>query len=162
MDPEALLDMERSVRFFYLLKLAFGAKISGQNFGVSIKSSGRFNTNRIHNILEDFHFRMAGVVIECLPFQEFIPRYDRKKTLFYLDPPYFGNEDDYGKDVFSRSDFEKLAVILGSIKGRFIMSLNDRPEVRKIFANFKISSVKTTYTVARNNGMKAGEVLITN
>src|SRR3954470_11964895 len=34
-DPATLTDLERAARFIYLQKLAFGGKVSGQNFGVS-------------------------------------------------------------------------------------------------------------------------------
>jgi DNA adenine methylase len=35
-------------------------------------------------------------VIECLPWSDFVARYDSPTTLFYLDPPYWGSETDYG------------------------------------------------------------------
>lgn len=90
-----------------------------------------------------------GFVIKCLPFDAFIPRYDRQTTLFYLDQPYRGSEGDYGKDpLFQRPDFERLAHVLGAIKGRFIVSLNDIPEVRELFAAFDLEAVETTYHVA--------------
>jgi hypothetical protein len=41
-------------------------------------------------------------VIERLPFDQFITRYDMQRTRFYLDPPYWHSEDDYGPDLFSR------------------------------------------------------------
>ena len=37
--------------------------------------------------------------MENLDWLDFIDRYDRPETLFYLVPPYFGNEDDYGFEV---------------------------------------------------------------
>jgi len=56
---------------------------------------------------------------------ELLDRYDRPGTLFYLDPPYWGSEADYGPGVFCRSDFERLAEKLAGLKGHFVMSLND-------------------------------------
>lgn len=115
-------------------------------------------------MLEDLHSRLSGVVIECLDYSEFIRRYDGEATLFYLDPPYFGCENDYGKSVFERADFARLASQLAGIKGRFLMSLNDVPQVRQIFAGFRIEAVTTTYNIAakQSGGGKAGEVLIGN
>lgn len=98
-------------------------------------------------------------MIECLDFGDFIARYDRPGTLFYLDPPYWGNETDYGRDIFRREDFERMAAQLGGIRGRFILSLNDRPEVRETFRAFDIEAVRTTYTVGKA-ARSAGEVLI--
>ncbi|WP_210404006.1 hypothetical protein [Pararhodobacter marinus] len=68
--------------------------------------------------------------VTCMDFAAFIDRIDRPGVLFYLDPPYYGCEDDYGRELFSRARFEELAEQLGRLKGRFILSLNDRPEVR--------------------------------
>jgi len=162
-DPATLTDLERAARFLYLQRTAFGGKVSGRNFGISPSTPARFDTTKLGPMLEDLHTRLAGVVIECLPYGEFIARYDRPETLFYLDPPYWGCEADYGKALFERADFERLAAQLEGIQGRFIMSLNDRPAVRKIFSAFEIEAVVTSYSVARkvdSRGM-AGEVLIT-
>ena len=111
---------------------------------------------------QDLHSRLTRVVIECLPYQAFIPRYDTAKTLFYLDPPYYNCEDYYGKDLFHRDDFATLSELLGEIQGRFILSLNDVPEVRALFKSFKIETVKTRYSVQKGKQKEAGEVLISN
>jgi len=57
------------------------------------------------------------VTIEQLRHGEFIRRYDRTGMLRYLDPPYWGCEKDYGKDVFFRGDFDQLAAQIAGIKG---------------------------------------------
>ena len=67
------------------------------------------DVSTLEPMLEDLHSRLAGVVIECLDWADFIPRYDSADTLLYLDPPYWGCEDDYGKAMFARADFERLA-----------------------------------------------------
>ncbi len=115
-------------------------------------------------MLEDLHVRMAGVVIECLDYGDFIRRYDSPGTLFYLDPPYWSCETDYGKDMFSRASFEAMAEQLTTIKGRFIMSINDTPEVRDLFAAFEIMEVRTTYSVAKQaaGSGKVSELLVRN
>lgn len=162
-DPARLTDMQRAARFLYLQRLAFGGKVAGQNYGVDATGGARFNMTRLAPILEDVHERLSGVVIECLPWQDFIGRYDRKGMLFYLDPPYYGNECDYGAGLFSRDQFDDMAAMLRRIKGRFILSLNDRPEVREIFKAFTITGVETTYTIAgSDNAKRVGEVIITN
>lgn len=105
--------------------------------------------------------RLAGVVIECLDFEAFLRRYDSPGTLFYLDPPYWGSEGDYGKALFGRGDFERLAGALRGLKGRFLMSINDVPEIRAMFAWARIEEVKTTYTIAGKGAARpAAELLI--
>lgn len=159
-DPSTLTDLERAARFLYLQRLAFGGKITGRSFGVDTVGSARFNIGRLGIILEEVHERLSGVVIENLDWREFIDRYDRPGALFHLDPPYFGNEGDYGKGAFSRDRIAEMAEHLVTIKGRFMISLNDRPEVRDIFSPFPIGRVDLTDTVAGGGGKDVGEVLI--
>lgn len=159
-DPSTLTDLERAARFLYLQRLAFGGKVSGQNFGVTMLG-GRFNLLKLAPQLEDIHERMAGVTIENLPWRKIIERYDRPGTLFYLDPPYWGNEDDYGKAVFGRDHFEEMAELLGSIRGRFILSLNAVQGVFETFSKFSIEEVDCTYSVGGgDHGKAVKEVLI--
>ncbi|WP_102226883.1 DNA adenine methylase [Acidimangrovimonas sediminis] len=148
-DPETLTDLERAARFLYLQRTAFGGKVSGRNFGVAKDRPGRFNLTTLEPMLEDLHSRLAGVVIECLDWSEFITRYDGPGTLFYLDPPYWGCETDYGKAMFGREDFTRMAAQLAGIRGQFLLSINDVPEVREIFGRFSVEEVKTTYTVGK-------------
>ena len=161
-DPDTLTDLERAARFLYLQRTAFGGKPSGQNFSVAREHPARFDVTKLAPMLEELHTRLTSVVIECLHFRDFIPRYDTAATLFYLDPPYFGCEDYYGKDLFSRDDFETLRDLLTDIKGRFILSLNDTMEIRDIFAGFNIQGVDTRYSVRRGKTKEASELLITN
>jgi len=162
-DPSTLTDLQRSARFLYLQRLAFGGKVASRHFGVSTSTPARFDVTKLAPVLEALHERLAHVVIERLHWAAFIDRYDRPGTLFYLDPPYFGCEDDYGAELFDRSQFAVMAERLARLKGRFILSLNDRPEVRETFAGFTIEGVETTYSIAGgDNAQRAGEVIISN
>lgn len=69
--------------------------------------------------------------------------YSRPETFFYLDQPYFFSTDDY---AISFDRFGPLAGFLAGLKGRFILSLNDCPEVRKIFSIFYLLRVTLTYS----------------
>jgi len=160
-DPTTLTDLERAARFLFLQRTAFGGKVRGRTFGVQPGMPGRFDVTKLGPLLEDVPARLAGVVIERLPYAEFLRRYDRPGTLFYLDPPYFGSESDYGQGLFSREDFQLMAVALRALRGRFILSLNDHPEVRRIFAGFPLREVETTYSIGGGGkAIKAGELVI--
>ncbi len=160
-DPETLTDLQRAARFLFLQRTAFGGKVSGRNFGISTDRPARFNLTTLEPDLEALHERLSGVTVTCLDFAAFIDRIDRPSTLFYLDPPYYGCEDDYGRALFSRDRFEDLAEQLGRLKGRFILSLNDLPEVREIFGRFQIEAVETSYSIAAKGSLpERGEVLI--
>lgn len=159
-DAGTLTDLERAVRFLYLQRTAFGGKVTGQNYGVSHHRSGRFDVLRLERTLADIHERLSGVIIERLPFADFIRRYDTPQTLFYLDPPYWGSEGDYGRDLFGRPDFDLLVAVLKALKGRFILSINDAPATRELFADFTFAEVATHYSIAAGGGNKPAAELI--
>jgi DNA adenine methylase len=162
-DPATLTDMQRAARFLYLQRLAFGGKVSGRNFGLAPDRPARFNLTTLEPDLEALHSRLAGVTVTCLDFAPFIRRVDRPGALFYLDPPYWGSEADYGPGLFGRARFEELAEVLAGLQGRFILSLNDVEGVRKTFAAFTVTAVRTRYTVAgRGTSQDAAELLISN
>ena len=163
-DPETLTDLQRAARFLYLQRTAFGGKPSGQNFAVSTERPARFNLTTMEPDLEALHSRLSTVTITCMDYAAFLSRVDRERTLFYLDPPYWGCEDDYGKGLFNRDDFDRMAEHLATLKGRFLMSINDVPEIRKTFAAFHIAEVKTTYTITTgpSRSKERAELIISN
>ncbi len=160
MDPATLTDLERAARFLYLQRLSFGGKVAGQSFGTSPGTPGRFNVTKLEPMLADVHERLAGVMIENLPWDELIGKYDTADTLFYLDPPYWDCESDYGKGIFSKSDFRKMAKLLAGIKGRFLLSINDVPQIREIFDGFEFQEVTLKYDMGQGAGTPARELII--
>ena len=100
--------------------------------------------------------------IENKPYDQVIQRFDKPGTFFYVDPPYWDCEKDYGEGLFSKDDFGRLAALLGAVKGKFILSLNDTPGVRETFADFRIEAVKTRYSISGSSKQEAAEVLISN
>jgi len=161
-DPATLTDLERAARFLYLSRLAFGGQHRGV-FGVASDRPARFSLSRLEPLLDAAHERLEGVVFENLDWAEVITRYDGPNTLFYLDPPYWGCEADYGKGLFDRDQFALMAKTLGSIQGAFVLSINDVPEIRELFAGFECEPVRLTYTVARGRPEgKSGELVVCN
>ena len=161
--PETLTDIQKAVRFYYLLKSGFAAKIENPTFNISPSGKPRLNLLRIEEELSAVHLRLSRVYIENRPYKAIITRFDRPDTFFYCDPPYYGYEDYYGKGLFSRDDFQELHGILSKIKGKFIMSINDHKEIRSIYRDFDIETVKTSYTAGGGDKRKeVKELLIRN
>jgi DNA adenine methylase len=163
LDPASLTDLERSARFLYLQRLAYGGKVTSRSFGVDPHSPAGFDMTKIPPLLEALHERLARVTIERLSWDELIPRYDLPDALFYLDPPYYGSEGDYGRGLFDRSHFARMAALLESIKGRFLLSQPDHPEVRRIFAPFAMAAVDVKYSIGGGERtVDAVELVISN
>jgi DNA adenine methylase len=105
-----------------------------------------FDLFRVEEELSAVQLRVARVYIENKDQKDLIACCDRPETFFYLDPAYYGCENDYGAGIFSREDFPKLNGILKNLRGTFLLSINDHPQTREIFKGFKIVKVKTQYT----------------
>jgi len=159
-DPRTLSDIQRAARFFYLQKNCYGGLVTRKNFAISVQEGSNYNPHRIPLVLHMAHERLLGVQLECLPYQDILKLYDRPETFFYLDPPYFGLP--YYNFNFAEKDFVELAEHLRSLKGKFLLSLNDRPEVRSMFSDFNISELALHYSAQKKAERRYGELLISN
>ena len=142
---ETLTDIQRAARFYYLQKQAFGGKVADHTFGTSSTSAPRFNLLRIEEELSMAHLRLSRTLIEHLDWQQCIKRYDRPHTLFYCDPPYWGTEG-YGVE-FGLENYDHMAELARSIKGKMIISVNDIPEMRQVFNGLNIQTVDISYNL---------------
>ncbi|MEQ8396412.1 DNA adenine methylase [Thalassobaculum sp.] len=162
-DPESLTDIERAARFVYLQYSGFGGKATGRSFGVDPSSPARFQPRRVAHLLRRVHDRLEGVVIECLDAGAFLQRYDRPYTLFYLDPPYIGCEDDYGAELFSAIDHRRIADHLVGLQGAFVLSINDCDQARELFGRWRLVEVELAYTInPEAAGVRRRELIVTN
>lgn len=159
--PETLTDIQRAARFFYLQKLAFGGRGDNPSFGTATTSPPKLNLLRVEEDLSAAHLRLSQVYIEHLPWMDCVKRYDRPHTLFYCDPPYW-QVTGYGVE-FGWDHYIILADTMRTIEGKMIISINDHPDIRSLFSDFRIQELKTTYTVGGGGSAKpAGELLIFN
>ncbi|MBS9781676.1 MAG: DNA adenine methylase [Gammaproteobacteria bacterium] len=159
---DTLTDIQRAARFLYIHRNSFGGKVVDNHFGTSTTRHSKYDVQTIETELLLARKRLSRCTIENLGYAEVISRYDREHTFFYIDPPYYDCENVYGKGIFSKADFEQLAKQLANIKGKFLLSLNDRPEVREIFKAFNIEDEQVRYSVSLGKGEMFGEVLISN
>ena len=107
--------------------------------------------------------RMANVVVENQDFETLIKHYDRPDAFFYADPPYFSTEDMY-EVGFGWDDHVRLRDTLKSIKGKFLLSYNDCPEIRELYEGFSLFDFSRTHSMAQRYeaGKEFKELLIGN
>lgn len=155
LNSRGLTDIQRAARFFYLVKSSFGCD---RNTYATAPKSLKRATEYLAKIQE----RLKNVIIEQKDFADLIKVYDRTEALFYLDPPYTGTEKYY-KVSFTASDHQRLFEILKDIKGRFILSYNDDPDICSLYKDFHIDKITRNNTLsAGNNAKQFGELIITN
>lgn len=156
--PHVLTDVQRAARFLYLQKLSFGGKVSSQTFGISPSSPPRFNILRLEEDLSQAHLRLSRVWIEHLGWEECLRKWDREYTLHFMDPPYWETEG-YGVP-FNLDQYEKLAEAMRTMKGSAILTINDHPEMKRIFKGYVMDSVDIDYTIGGGGTGKGRKELI--
>jgi len=158
---ETLTDIQRAARFLYLQKQAFGGKVAGQTFGTSTTHRPRFNIFTMEQDLADAHYRLAHTTIEHLDWKRLIEKYDREHSLFYCDPPYWETEG-YGVE-FRFEEYEAMVKLAKTIKGKMIISINNHPDIRKVFEGLNVREVNIRYTVGgRGKSPEVKELIYTN
>lgn len=146
-SPEVLTEIQRAARMYYLIKTSFGADI--RSFGCT---PGK-DASVIKNI-EKIHGRLKKVLIENKSYERLIPAQDGPTTLFYLDPPYRGTEKCYStSQSWTDEEHIKLRDLLGTVKGKWILSYNDDDFTRDLYAEYKIECVERS----NNNGLQDGK-----
>ncbi|PRC90971.1 DNA adenine methylase [Solimicrobium silvestre] len=147
--PETLTDIQRAARFYYLQQHAFSGKVTGQHFGTATTAPA-INLCRIEENLSAAHLRLAGTFVENLPWLDCMKRYDRTHSFFYLDPPYWQTEG-YGVE-FGFEQYELMAEFMRNCKGRVMVSINDHPDIRRVFEGFTMMGLDIKYSMGSVHG----------
>lgn len=163
--PDGTAEIERAMRFAYLVWFSFGAK--GEHFAslTARCAKARHPLDAVRELLQQTAARLARVLVEQRDFMDILERYDSESTFFYLDPPYveFGANGRYLPLTAERR--VQLFDALARLKGVFLMSLNDCPEIRSMAKQqrFQLLEVDVTYTLGgAHRRSKQPELLIAN
>lgn len=150
-------EIQQAARFLFTITRSFGGK--GENFAISQSQPPSSLQRRLERI-QLLHKRLDQVVIENLDFAELITRYDRPTSFFYCDPPYTSGYTYENSKQFSH---ERLREVLGLVKGRWMLSYDDRPEVHRLYEGYHIKRVSRVKGINRKEGPSDyAEVIIAN
>ncbi len=149
--PGPVTDIERSARWFFLVRTSFRGKI-GAGYGYSRGKSGGGGTaggfiNAVRRLEEVAEF-WRTVNVECVDFSELFRRYDSERTLFYLDPPYIGTEKEYPESGFGSDDHARLAELANAAEGRVMINYFDDPLLEKLYPKSKWKRKRVEMTVS--------------
>lgn len=158
-NVETLTEIQRAIQYMYILSQSFAFK--GEAFGYATTGRPRpqiFDTSNLLKLKE----RLRNTYIENLSFDEIIKKYDRPHTFFFADPPYF--ETCGYKNKFTEEDHIKLRDMLSNIQGKFLLTINDHPQVREWYKDFNITETEVAYSVCKENSGRRNfkELIITN
>lgn len=146
MDPEMIDDpVYRAYRFFYLNQAGFGGEMKHPRFSFSANDGG--GGNRLVGALDSLdkrlfyaseRLRFANAAITHLDWRDCLDQNDRPGTLLYLDPPYLRNSVNYRFNMAGLEAHTELARRLRQAHCSWILSSNDLPEIRELYAGFNI------------------------
>jgi len=150
--------------FFYYNQCSYGCKRESYGWGKCERNGKVDGVERVQKELPKIQEKLKHAVILNQDFEKVVDRYDSPNTFFYMDPPYY-QAHCYRK--FSNFDVNRLADVCKKIKGKFLISLNDHPFVKKLFKDFHIKKINHFYTLHKKEvGEKAKkyvkELLIAN
>lgn len=148
-------DIQRAARFFIVVRESFGNDMKSfccNNRGIT----------KMKDYLGEVSERLERVIIENQDFEKILKTYDRSGTLFYLDPPYYEAEKYY-PDRFNPDDHIRLQSTLRIIKGKFLLSYNDCPEIRDLYTGYTLIEVERMNNLtAKSTNTRYKELIIKN
>jgi len=156
---DALDDVALAGRWFALRHMRFAGRMS--RYG-GFSAPGEKNEARDYrkNIqaLDAVRARLENVVLECGDYTEVLERYDEPTDFAYVDPPYVGNEEDYGLGGF---DHGRLVATLDEWPGRWILSYRELPEALDA-EDYHVVEFGATNRAQTTGDRKATERLVMN
>ncbi|MCD1261277.1 DNA adenine methylase [Paenibacillus athensensis] len=152
----------RAYDFYYRVYSHFGGKYSDSDDWGYTRTKPAFDMSKVKEKFKQTHQRLIGVYLENRSFEEIIQRYDSPDTFFYVDPPYLGLSGYLYK--FTEEHHQTLRDLLHGMKGTFLLSINDHPQIREWYAPFQMEGMETRYTIAKQTSSRqpAKELLIAN
>ncbi len=171
LDSSQLTDVQRAHRFYYLIMAGWGGELKYPRFQTSISDGGHGNRligalETLSERLKPVHNRLKTVIIENLPWQSCLERYDRANTVMYVDPPYPDNGVNYFHNMRGWDEHRELADRLKQASCNWILSSYDMSQIRDLYSeNYVIPVESASGMKARKNGSERvinKEVLITN
>lgn len=147
----------RFYRFLYLKWSSFSSDMTTYHATKAKSMNSRKKTllRRLPQIQE----RLKGVVILNQDYKKVITKYDSPQSFFYIDPPYLDvNVREYKHQTIT---IDELVSLLSKLKGKFMLSYNDHPTIRKAFRQFRIQTIDTVYQIGGER-RPIKELVITN
>lgn len=143
-------EIERALMFYYCLKQSFGSKVGGGWAFGRTRPPGSLDMDSLGEI----HHRLKGVYINDQDVFKCLARWDSEAAYFYLDPPYMmtTRSKGYYQHEMTLEDHRKLWKILVGIKGRWLLSYDDDPTVRKWYRDYPMLTPEIRYNIDNRPG----------
>ena len=155
-------NVERAANYYFLIRNSFNRN-PYSNFS---KKCGNWRYELIEEIKHSRN-KLDKVLIENLDFKELIKKYEPKSNdMWYLDPPYVvaSERKSYYMHTFKtedHKDIKNICDIINNVNGKFMISYDDREEIRSMFKDYNVKEIYTVYAGSTDKKQRT-ELVITN
>jgi DNA adenine methylase len=109
----------------------------------------RFNKTDLINKIQRIALHAEQVTLSRLDGEKFLretlPNL-QKKLLVNIDPPYFSKGPELYCSFYKQADHERLAKAVGRVKQPWMVTYDDTPEIRTMYAKFPTISKSLNYS----------------
>lgn len=153
--------------YLHLTKLSYGCTGKYHNLGKERQCRDRDDPStctvtKLARNFDKFRDRLRRTRILKRDYRDVLKKYDGRDTFFYLDPPFHELACPY---VSCDVNPKQIADAVRKLKGKWLLSYNDHPDVRAAFKGYRIEEVQTRYELQRSStgtSKPVGELLINN
>ena len=164
-DPSANL-LELGFSTFFLNRtnrsgIIRGGVIGGKGQTGKWKLDARYNKKNLIDRIEKIADQKSRIQLynnDAEDFvQEILPSLPRK-TLVYLDPPYYVKGKGLYEDHYNHEDHEDIADLVTALPQRWIVSYDNVPQIKKMYAGYRQRTFGLHYSA--HNRYSGSEVMI--
>jgi len=164
LSPTPLTTIDRAFKTLAVQTLSFSGKGVMGGFWCSLDAPSWTRSNEWWpdyrcRVIDDIHPLFAAATISGYDFEYIL----NANALLYCDPPYISNERGTRlyRHIFTQDDHVRLMRCLKRLPNpNWLVSYDDRPEVRSLYRWATIRTIDTTHSIGKNQSHAAQELLI--
>lgn len=134
--------------------------IGGYEQKGNYKIDARFNKDELIERITSIAKVKEKISLYNLDAELFLTEIDRRNftnALSYIDPPYFVKGKRLYDNFYEENDHSRISELLKQLKTPWMLSYDDHFQIRKIYADHRITEIDLVYSAAKK--MKGQEVL---
>jgi DNA adenine methylase len=157
-------EIARAVKFYGVMRIAFGAKRTKNHFGSQRTARPSIFWPDEKEEVKAIMDRLRAAWVERLPWEKCLAKYDSPETFFYMDPPYRSGASSVYRHFFTDEDHARLADTVRGLKAKWLLSYNDDKFIRGLYRGrgMKVEEIRVRYGLQSGLGETKPELLIRN
>jgi len=154
-----MTEIQRAAAYLYRNTYSFTGNV--RNYGMM--RTGSRSVFSLMRRLAHFRARLDRVTVENLDWERCMALYDCPGALHFCDPPYTSVKQLDAYHPWTRADAHRLRDRLATLKGKWIVTLDDCPGNRDLFSGCGIIPVSTraNMTAKSDSSRRFKEMIIT-